>query len=704
MEFTAKDLIDKLNLTKMAVSKALKNIHFELKVVEGSTKPVKHYLYNDLPQRYKDKLVELGVVKEEKKDDSKLTNISKANFTNVYLMAGPIKQEIALARCKLIKFYLMRKLNTNRMTWLKETLKNNIEFDCLGDVTQRQLDTWLRKYKEAEASGANLVEIFIDTRGAVAGAGVKSLDDKMKEVAIAYFVKDSIINISEIYLNMKHKFGELLPSYDVLNRFYKDWKEKNPLLYEFAKSPDSAKNKYMPAIGNASEKAKYKNHYWELDSTPADIICSDGKRYTVLAAIDVYTRRVVFHVAESSSSFTISQLLRKAILKLGIPENVVIDNGKDYTSNHFMSVCYNLKINPIIVPPFSGDKKPHIERIFGTLSRQLFMQVPGFIGANVSQRTQIQARASFAQKINSIEAWRRLNASRTDEEKNSIKDAWKIKKENLGLRLEVLKTPDELQDLLDKWVLNIYEQEKHGGLGISPVMKWNRCPISVKSIPDPSILNLLLGESFTRKVLKKGIAVDGLTYWHENLIDYMGQNVFILVPDDMGYIFVHQTDMQFICIAEDPAHTGQSRAMAKKAAQRWNALTKHLDKMLHEAKNLADVTIEHRIEAVKYRVETHTVAVTKRSEVIDAAIRNAPVIEAEDLKALEKSTKYDFKTKDEDGKVAKVLPSGRPAFKGKVERFIWVLENPKQMNEKDKELMEKYPDLYEIAKSQVKVG
>lgn len=106
----------------------------------------------------------------------------------------------------------------------------------------------------------------------------------------------------------------------------------------------------------------------------------------------------------------------------------------------------------------------------------------------------------------------------------------------------------------------------------------------------------------------------------------------------------------------------------------------------------------------KDRVETHTIAVTKRSEVIDAVIQNAPVIEAEDLKALEKSTKYDFKTKDEDGKVAKVLPSGRPAFKGKVERFIWVLENPKQMNEKDKELMEKYPDLYEIAKSQVKVG
>lgn len=704
MYYTIGKLIELTKFSKPTVLKHLKDAIFELKTIDRSFKPVKHYKYEDLPTIYKDKLIELGVVKEEKKNDSNVTNISKANFTNVYLMAGPIKQEIALARCKLIKFYLMRKLNTNRMTWLKETLKNNVEFDCLGDVTQRQLDTWLRKYKEAEKSGSNVVEIFIDKRGAVAGAGVKSLDDKMKEVAIAYFVKDSIINISEIYLNMKHKFGELMPSYDVLNRFYKEWKDKNPLFYEFAKSPDSAKNKYMPAIGKADEKAKYKNHYWELDSTPADIICADGKRYTILAAIDVFTRRVIFHVAESSNSYTISQLLRKAIIKFGIPENVIIDNGKDYTSNHFMSVCYNLKINPIIVPPFSGDKKPHVERMFGTLSRQLFMQVPGFIGANVSQRAQIQARQSFAQKINSIEAWRKLNSSRTDEEKRIIKDAWKIKKENLGLRLEVLKTADELQDLLDKWVLNIYEQEKHGSLGISPVMKWNRCPINVKSIPDPSMLNLLLGESLTRKVGKKGIAIDGLNYWHDNLIDHMGQNVFILVPDDMGYIFVHQADMQFICIAEDPAYTGQSRAMAKRAAKKWNALTKHLDKMLYEAKNLADITIVDRIEAVKDRVETHTIAVTKRSEVIDAVIQNAPVIEAEDLKALEKSNRYDFKNKDEEGKPQKVLESGRPQFKGKVERFIWVLENPEQINEKDKELMDKYPDLYEIAKSQVKVG
>ena len=694
MEFTEKDLTEKLGISQQAISNALKLTPCESKNIEGSAKPVKHYKFDDLPQRYKDKLEELGFAP---KKNEETTDISKANFTKTYLLATPDKQEIAIMRCKLIKFYLARKSNTNRMKWLKETLKNNIEFTCLGDVTERQLDTWLRKYKEAEAEGSNIVEIFIDKRGGIAGAGVKSLDEKMKEVAVAYFIKDSIINISEIHLNMKHKFGELMPSYDVLNRFYHDWKEKNPVFYEFAKSPDSAKNKYMPAIGNASEKAQYKNHYWELDSTPADIICEDGKRYAIMAAIDVFTRRVVFHVAETSSSYSISQLLRKAILKLGIPENVVIDNGKDYTSNHFMSICYNLKINPIIVPPFSGDKKPHIERIFGTLSRQLFMQVPGFVGANVSQRAQIQARQSFAQKINSIEKWKKLNSSRTEEEQKIIKDAWKIKKENLGLRLEVLKTADELQDLCDKWVLNIHEQEKHKSLGISPVAKWNRCPMTVKSIPDPSMLNLLLGESIIRKIGKKGIAYDGLNYWHDDLIDHLGENAFILVPDDMGYIFVHKTDMTFIAIAEDPAHTGQSRAMAKRAAQRWTALTKHLDKMLHEAKDIADITIMDRIEAVKDIVESKSIAVTKHTETVDRLLRDSVFFEEKDKKELETSNRYDFKQKDEEGKPTKVLPSGRPVFKELYDRFYWDLKND-MVDETTNKLAEKYGEIWEMAK------
>lgn len=137
----------------------------------------------------------------------------------------------------------------------------------------RQLDTWLRKYKEAEASGANLVEIFIDTRGAVAGAGVKSLDDKMKEVAIAYFVKDSIINISEIYLilsiSLESFYHPMMSSID----FIKIGKRKITFIW-VCKVPDSAKISICLLL-EMLVKQNIKITIGSSNSTPVDIICAD---------------------------------------------------------------------------------------------------------------------------------------------------------------------------------------------------------------------------------------------------------------------------------------------------------------------------------------------------------------------------------------------------------------------------------------------
>ncbi len=697
MEYIEKNIQNELGISQQAVSNALKHTPYQLKKVEGSAKPVKHYKYDDLPQRYKDKL-------EPPKKNETTPHTSKANFTKKYLLATPDKQRAAVLRCRLIEFYLKKTYELSAARWLDEVIAKDIQFDEIQPISQKQLFDWLKKYKLAKKGKTNVVEALLDKRGAAKGMGVRSLSDDMKKIAEAYFIKDTFKSITEVHLNMKEIYGELLPSYDVLNKYYHEWRVKNPVLDVFSQSPDKAKNKYMPAVGNMSEKATHRNHYWELDSTPADIICEDGKRYAVMAAIDIYSRRAVFHVAESSNSYSIAALLRKAILTLGIPQNVVIDNGKDYTSNHFMSICYSLGINPVIVPPFSGDKKPHVERLFGRLSRELFMQVAGFVGANVAQRTQIQARQSFAHKINSIERWKAELKAKSDDEKRLIRDAWKIKKENIGLELNVLKTAEQLQDLIDKWTKKLYEQRVHKGISKKPIDKWNKCPVPVESIPDPMMLNLLLGESVTRRVGKKGIAYEGNNYWHDDLIEHLGKTVFLQVPDDMGYIFVHDEDMHFICIAEDPTVNGKSRAMAKSAQNKWNALTRHLDKMLKEAKNIANVTIETRIEKAKELVHSQTIATTKKTDVIEATIKNIPIIEQKDQEALDKSNRYDFKQKDKEGKPTKVLESGRPAFfANRVERFVWVIEND-AWTDKDFELKEKYPKTYEAALRQVKIS
>ncbi|WP_455756506.1 DDE-type integrase/transposase/recombinase [Sulfurimonas sp.] len=689
MEFTIKKLEELLGIASNNIAKALKDTDYELKEVQGSAKKVKHYKLKDLPQRYQDKLKEQGIEVEEKP-----THISQAKFTNVYLLASPEKQKIAVLKCKLIEFYMKRDSSLNTEKWLSQTLKNLLEFDELGSVSLKQLYDWYKKYREAKAKGLNVVEAFIDTRGAK--RGVKALSDEQKTVAERYFVKTSRPMMSEVHRNMCHTFGDTMPSYDVLNSYYKEWQIREPLLYAFSKSPDQAKNSFLVAYGNESEKAKYKNQYWELDSTPADVMCADGKRYAVLAAIDVYTRRVVFHVAETSSGYTISQLLRKAIIKLGIPENVVIDNGKDYTSKHFESVCLNLGINMIIVPPFSGECKPHVERVFGTMSRQLFEQIPGYIGHNVAQRSELQARQSFAHKIASQEKWREERKLLSDEEREVWRDAWKIKKENIGLKLTLLLDADELQSRCDGWVDKIYEQTVHRGIKSTPIDKWNKNTSPVESIPDIRMLDLLLGESFTRKVGKKGVSFDGCNYAHLELVEYIGHYVHVMVPDDMSKVLVYNLKMELVCIAEDLEHIGESRFLARKAKKKSQSLMRQMDKIVKEAESIKDTSILDRIDDACDIVESKTFAVTKHTEAIDRVMRTGVELEARDKKALEDSNHYDFTKEDDEGLPVKVLENGRPEFKGFVERFIWVLEND-EWNEKDEKLKEKNPEIYEFA-------
>ncbi|WP_320034828.1 DDE-type integrase/transposase/recombinase [Halarcobacter sp.] len=693
MEYTIKDLVEILDIKPNNILKALKKTPYTLKKVEGSAKPVKHYNLEDLPQRYKEK------IKPKKNEPD--TNISKAKLSNKYLLASPEKKRAAILRCRLIEFYMKRSNELSAARWLDEVISNDIQFDEILPITQKQLFDWLKKFNDARAKGINVVEAFIDKRGAK--KGVKALSDKQKEAAQRYFLKTSRPRISEIYRNMCFMFGDSMPSRDTLYAYFEEWKRKNPLLFEFSKSPDSAKNKYLVAYGDESAKAKYKNHYWELDSTPADVICDDGKRYSVIAAIDVFSRRAVFHVCESSSAYSISQLLRKAILKLGIPENVVIDNGRDYTSNHFETICLNLGINMNIVPPFSGECKPFVERLFGTLSRELFEQIPGYIGHDVAQRKELQARQSFADKIRAQEKWREQQKLKTEEEKKLWSDAWKIKKENIGLELSVLTSPDELQMWIDNWTDKMYEQRVHSTLKTKPILKWNRDTTPVQSIPDERMLCMLLGESITRKVGKRGIAYDGCDYVALELVELTGHYVYVMASQDLGVIYVFDENMQFICIAEDRSVLGQDRYLVRKAKKKSQALMKQMDKIVKEAQSINDPTILDRIEAVSDEIKGKTTAVTKRTNTVDALLRESPKIEAKDKEELEKSNRYDFKNKDEDGKPQKVLPSGRPAFTSFVERFIWDLEN-NMVDESTNNLANEYPELWEMAKKQAKVG
>ena len=331
-----------------------------------------------------------------------------------------------------------------------------------------------------------------------------------------------------------------LPSERRLSEWMRNWKESNKALFTAVTSPDQYKNKYMAAMGSMSESVVSLNQLWEFDSTPADLMLTDG-RHSLLGVIDVYSRRALFVVMPTSASKGVAQVIRQALLTWGVPEIAKTDNGADYKSKWIRHVFESLDIEQRFCKPFHGWEKPHIERVFRTFSHDNAELLPGFIGHNVADRKDIESRKAFSDRIF---------------EKDQV--------------IDVSMSSAELQQFCNEWIQNKYHTSTHSELGCSPNAKAAQYNGSISTINNPRLLDVLLSEKAgTRVIGKEGIKLFGGEYIHAELAAHIGETVNVFYDDtDIGNIYVYDLDGNFICEAQDPTTTGVSREeVAAKAKQ-----------------------------------------------------------------------------------------------------------------------------------------
>ncbi len=537
--------------------------------------------------------------------------------------------------------------------------------------SKRQFERWLKAVRECPSNQTPLVYLA-DKRGVTTKD--RAIHDEMAAAIERMIMEKPHRKAKRIYEYLCRQFDDV-PSYETIRRWITKWKETHYLEYAFAKNPDKAKGQYKPAGGSMSEAVRYPNALWELDATPADVICSDGKRYTLSAAIDVYSRRVAIVIEESANYSTLAKLMRKAIKKFGVPEEVKVDNGKDYTSNYFDATCSRLRINKIEVAPYSGELKPHIERFFGTLTRELFEELPGYIGHNVADREALQSRQSFQKKLESIERWRQKY-----KDGNTFAKRFALKKENAGLEVGIPLSRDELQQWVDKWIV-MYENRVHGGIKTTPMKQWQRNLHEVRRIEDERMLDILLGISTTRTIRKKGIDWHGITYWSEMFGDMVGQKVWVLSDDDLSSIYIYDLEMNYLFTAYSPEHVNMSRSSYLAATKKY---TKRVRKIIKALEILESEAPERMMERINSEIGLDTQDGIKQSEPLPsletvqervAAAADANVVEAD------------------------VRINGRPTFTKFYDRFLWDIEHD-MVDEKTKQLAEKYPDSWEMAQKE----
>lgn len=269
---------------------------------------------------------------------------------------------------------------------------------------------------------------------------------------------------------------------------------------------EKAKNKFLPAAGSFPN-ADFPLAVIQIDHTPADIILVDdvyrkpiGRPWITLA-MDVHTRMVTGYYLsfDPPSETSVAMCVAHSVLPKdewlllhgvdaqwpvwGFPKTIHVDNGADFRSNNFQQSCLmygiNLEYRPVKQPRYGG----HIERVLGTLLREIH-DLPG---------------TTFS----------------------SIKD-----KEGYDSEKEAVMTKSEFETWLVTLICKVYHQRLHSGIGMSPLRKWEIGVFGNTEIQGVGIparpadrLTVLLDflPSFRRTVQTFGVTIDGMTYYADML-------------------------------------------------------------------------------------------------------------------------------------------------------------------------------------------
>ncbi|NJO83616.1 MAG: transposase [Blastochloris sp.] len=265
-----------------------------------------------------------------------------------------------------------------------------------------------------------------------------------------------------------------------------------------AKQTYSASQRETPQYG-AFEMPDYPLERVEIDHTPTDLIVVDDDdhlplgRLTLTYCVDVKSRLVTGYYLgfEPPSYHSVAECLYHAILPKpdtrtlydtentldgvhGIPFALATDNGKEFHSQHFSDALALLGIRHDTMPRLSPEKKPFVERLFGTLNSGLFHIAPGTTLSNILQRRSHSETRDACIYLSQIDR------------------------------------------ALTLFLVDIYAQDSHAGLGGQTPMQVWRAAVEVGFEPrlpaSANELHILLGRTTTRVLDRNGFVFERIRY------------------------------------------------------------------------------------------------------------------------------------------------------------------------------------------------
>jgi transposase InsO family protein len=436
--------------------------------------------------------------------------------------------------------------------------------DCVSKISMRSMARWRAAARKQQTDA-----LAHDPAKARKGTGVldRALDGQLRTTALAMLQANPHFTAKHVRGYLVDQYGDTfeivnaqgevrqvsMPPARTVQATIKRWREEYRAELLKLSDPDGYRSKQQYAL-RVGAQASHPNALWQIDASPCDVMTVDGGkngnpgRPNLYACIDVYTRRTVYLVSKTPTAAALGLLIRKALLAWGVPDVIKSDNGSDFTAKFIERLLDNLGVEHDLCTPFQPQQKGMIERVFRTLQHDLMATLPGFVGHSVADRTRIENRKAFSQRLH--------------EQPCSLAGA--------------VLSDNDIADRIDAWTRDDYEQRPHGGLrDRSPLEVAAAHEGKVRRIEDDAALNMLLApvpsNNGIRTVTKVGISIQGVDYYSPDCMP--GDRVFCRMdPADAGQIYLFSEDgLTFLGEAVSPelsGHNPQELIARVKAAQK----------------------------------------------------------------------------------------------------------------------------------------
>jgi putative transposase len=390
---------------------------------------------------------------------------------------------------------------------------------------------WWKRWIKADRSVTALIK---GSRGPKQNRRItKILEQEAQQLIEEIYLKPTGGSIKDVYDALKQKIKTLnvsrnnplkIPGRATLYRYVETY---DNYLVMAARKGKQAADRHFRATGKGPEP-QYILERAEVDHTPLDLLLIDDVtgmtigRPTVTFIIDRCSRIPLgFEIGfEPPSELAVMRTLRQAIMPknyvsqdypeienewsaYGIPVNLVCDNGLEFHAEQLRRMCAELNIELQFCPR----KKPHykgaIERFLGTFNRQIAHKMEGTTFSNIEQRGDYDAEY-----------------------------------------LACL-TLAEFKKLLHVWLVDVYIQSPHKGLGgLTPAVAWkDGLNIIEPVLPESKEkLDLILTIQKMPNLNHEGVQFKGLMYNSTELATLRKRGVakvnIRINPEDLGEIWV----------------------------------------------------------------------------------------------------------------------------------------------------------------------